>query len=247
MNTFQLDCFLAVAEYLNFAKAAEQMNISQPSITHQIQSLENELNVKLFRRTTRSVEMTTEGIIFQDDAKQIVYRSKRAIMRFAKKDNREILDFSIDCSNHSHFTLLSDVLQIFLSIYPNVHPNIIWITPAQLLERMKDGSFDIAFGIKNPGMAKGGLTYRELRKIYSVCLFRSEHPFSEKDSLTIDDLQDQNHILYHPDFTLLKFPNCRCWYPKEKILLNSISVKLRKLPYYWFMQVSALRFFRTLP
>lgn len=49
MNTFQLTCFLTVAETLNFLKAADWLNITQPAITHQIRSLEEELNVKLFR------------------------------------------------------------------------------------------------------------------------------------------------------------------------------------------------------
>ena len=60
MNIFQLSCFLAVANSLSFARAAEQMNISQPAITHQIKALESELNVKLFRRSTRLVEITPE-------------------------------------------------------------------------------------------------------------------------------------------------------------------------------------------
>ena len=58
MNTFQLSCFLAVAETLSFARAAEQLNITQPAVTHQIHSLETELNVKLFVRTTRTVNLT---------------------------------------------------------------------------------------------------------------------------------------------------------------------------------------------
>ncbi len=64
MNIFQLSCFLAVANSLSFARAAEQMNISQPAITHQIKSLESELNVKLFHRSTRLVEITPEGQSF---------------------------------------------------------------------------------------------------------------------------------------------------------------------------------------
>ena len=55
MNTFQLTCFMAVAETLNFARAAERLNITQPAVTHQIRSLEEELEVKLFKRTTRLV------------------------------------------------------------------------------------------------------------------------------------------------------------------------------------------------
>ena len=62
MNTFQLTCFLTLAETLSFAKAARLLNVTQPAVTHQIHSLEEELNAKLFKRTTRSVEITQEGL-----------------------------------------------------------------------------------------------------------------------------------------------------------------------------------------
>lgn len=55
MTTMQLDCFLIVAETLNFAAAAEKLNVTQPAVTQQIHALEKELNVKLFHRTTRTV------------------------------------------------------------------------------------------------------------------------------------------------------------------------------------------------
>ena len=48
MNTFQISCFLAVAEHLNFARAAEQLHVTQPAVTQQIHSLEKELGVSLF-------------------------------------------------------------------------------------------------------------------------------------------------------------------------------------------------------
>ena len=64
MNTFQLTCFLTVAETLSFAKAAKHLNVTQPAVTHQIHSLEEELNTQLFKRTTRSVEITQKGLIF---------------------------------------------------------------------------------------------------------------------------------------------------------------------------------------
>ena len=72
MNTVQLTCFITVAETLNFLKTAELLHISQPAVTKQIKTLEDELKVKLFHRTTRSVELTTEGIIFLNDAKNIM-------------------------------------------------------------------------------------------------------------------------------------------------------------------------------
>ena len=68
MNTIQLECFLAVAELLNFSKASQALKLTQPAVSHQIQTLEEELGVKLFIRTSRNVELTQEGILFMPDA-----------------------------------------------------------------------------------------------------------------------------------------------------------------------------------
>lgn len=81
MNTMQLACFLAVAETLSFARAAEQLHVTQPAVTQQIHSLESELNTQLFRRTTRTVELTHAGLIFLGDAKLMLEISERARLR----------------------------------------------------------------------------------------------------------------------------------------------------------------------
>ena len=78
MNTMQLSCFLEVAETLSFARAAEKLHVTQPAVTQQIQSLEAELNVKLFRRTTRTVELTQAGLVFLGDAKTMYEISGKA-------------------------------------------------------------------------------------------------------------------------------------------------------------------------
>lgn len=53
MNTQQLRCFVCVAEYLNFTKAANELYLTVPTVTHHVQSLEEELGTKLFERTSR--------------------------------------------------------------------------------------------------------------------------------------------------------------------------------------------------
>ncbi len=55
-----------------------QLHVTQPAVTQQIQSLEKELNVKLFIRTTRTVRLTEEGKVFLNDARQLVAISNRA-------------------------------------------------------------------------------------------------------------------------------------------------------------------------
>ena len=61
MNTTQLECFLAVAEHLNFSRASEELKMTQPAVSHQIRSLETELEAALFKRTSKSVTLTEEA------------------------------------------------------------------------------------------------------------------------------------------------------------------------------------------
>ena len=51
LNTTQLECFLAVANHLNFSRAAQELHITQPAVSHQINTLEDELGVKLDRKS----------------------------------------------------------------------------------------------------------------------------------------------------------------------------------------------------
>lgn len=95
MNIFQLTCFLTVAETLNFARTAERLHVTQPAVTQQIHSLEKELNTVLFRRTTRSVKITPEGLSFLDDARQMVLLADRAKRRFEEPQSKRFQVFSL--------------------------------------------------------------------------------------------------------------------------------------------------------
>ena len=123
MNTFQLTCFVKVSQTLNFARAAEELNITQPAVTHQIHSLESELGAKLFRRTTRTVELTTDGFLFLDDARKMLAISDRAKARIVSHDRQTGQIFSVGCCNYAPMLLLPDVLQIMREEYPDILPS----------------------------------------------------------------------------------------------------------------------------
>lgn len=74
MNTKQIQYALALAETLNFSRAAEQLGIFQPALSKQILNLENELGVKLFDRTTNPLALTSAGEYFLREAQSLLYQ-----------------------------------------------------------------------------------------------------------------------------------------------------------------------------
>ena len=93
MNTTQLECFVSLASTLNFAKTAEQVYLTQPAVTKEIQSLESELSAKLFIRTTRSVSLTDVGRQFLPEANSILnsyYHAKDWIASFHSKSKSSL-------------------------------------------------------------------------------------------------------------------------------------------------------------
>lgn len=72
MDLRRLTCFLAVAEELNFSRAAQRLHMSQPPLSQQIRLLEQEMGAQLFERSRRAVALTAAGLLLQEKARQIV-------------------------------------------------------------------------------------------------------------------------------------------------------------------------------
>lgn len=198
MNTFQLSCFLAVADTLNFARAAEQLHVTQPAVTQQIHSLEKELNVKLFRRTTRTVSLTEEGLLFLTDARRMVEISERAKKRFESPYRGEIQTLSLICYSYAQLFMLPQVLKQLVKQYPDLHPRL-QVVPFQFLYRLlEEDEADAVIGFREPYFKKIPAIYKEIKKVPVVCACSRENSLSLRQSLTLEDLKNEKLVLFHP-------------------------------------------------
>lgn len=198
LNTFQLSCFLTVADTLSFARAAEVLNITQPAVTHQIHSLEAELNVRLFERTTRTVRLTHEGLLFLTDARSINALADRAKKRFEYPDDDEIRIFSIGCHNYTPLFLLTDVLRSLAGLFPQIHPRLEVVPFLHLYRLLEEGDVDVIVGFQQQNAKKSPGIYRELKKIPVVCACSSDHPLAGRKSIHIEELAQEKLILITP-------------------------------------------------
>lgn len=198
MNTFQLTCFLTVAETLSFAKAAKLLNVTQPAVTHQIHSLEEELNAQLFKRTTRSVEITQEGLIFLNDAKNVLNIIAVAKKRFEEPVVDERQFFSIGCHIHNELHLLPEILRQMADSCPTLHP-VFQVVPFQHLYQLLDEEVvDVIIAFQEKGPKKTDSIYKELAQVPITGVLPASHPLAEKELLDEDDLRAQRLLLIDP-------------------------------------------------
>lgn len=198
MNIFQLSCFLAVAEHLNFTQAALELHVTHPAVSQQIQSLEKELNVKLFQRTTRSVKLTEEGKTFLNDAQQIVAISERAKKRFDSAMPRDIETLALGFYNYPCMFLLSDTLERLRTDRPEIHPRLQVVSFQHIYRMLEEGDLDAVVGFKESPSVKISAIYKEIIKVPMVCICSSRHPLSGQSEVKLDDLRKERLALFLP-------------------------------------------------
>lgn len=195
MNTQQLESFLAVAENLNFARAAESLNITQSAVSRQIHALENELDAKLFRRTSRSVSLTPAGISFYEDAKSFMHDLQTATSKLKSHSKSNVQFLTMGFFTPVHCVLSADLLRRCRERFPGLHPLLRIIPHRAILNLLFQGDIDIMFGFQNEVSFREGISYIELCKTPVCCAISAGHPYSDRDSVREEELYTERIIL----------------------------------------------------
>ena len=144
MTITQLKYVLAVAQYQNFTKAADKVFVTQPTLSMQIQKLEDELDVQIFDRSKKPIELTETGKKIVEQARNIVNESDR-IQDIVDQEKGFIGgDFKIGVLPTVMPTLLPMFLTNFVNRYPKVKLRIQELTTESIVESLIDGSIDAA-------------------------------------------------------------------------------------------------------
>lgn len=195
MNTVQLECFIEVSECLNFSRAAENLKMTQPAVSHQINSLEAELGTKLFNRTSKSVELTRDGIRFIGPATDALKILGNAKARISDKTVAEILPINIVCRDIKMTEVLPDVLRRVAQELPRCRPNV-KIAPFMPVTAVTENeTTDIIFSYKSDIPSQRRIVYKELKKCMLCCVCDENSEIAKKDKIKSDELATQNIAL----------------------------------------------------
>jgi DNA-binding transcriptional LysR family regulator len=195
MNTQQLESFVQVAENLNFARAAETLNITQSAVSRQIRSLEEELGTKLLHRTTRTVALTPAGISFLNDAKDILIKLQLSAQKLKSHSNANIQILSIGCINESYLPLLEPLLRDLRDEFPEIHPLFRTVPFRAVLSLFLHDEIDLLFGFLDDLPGQEEFDYYELAQIPICFAMQADHPLAQNESLNEQDVLESPLVI----------------------------------------------------
>jgi DNA-binding transcriptional LysR family regulator len=194
MELRHLRYFVAVAEELNFTRAAEKLRLAQPSLTRQIHNLEEELGVRLLDRTRNQVSLTVEGRSFLVDARRLVALSLESVISVQRFGRGESTHLNIGYLFRFNFEVLPATLKTFYQDYPETALNLFDLSPAGQLLALAARKIDLGFvGLRPPMTSKNmaGLTWECVAQQDIVVVLPEHHPLAKKSKVHLADLKSQ--------------------------------------------------------
>jgi DNA-binding transcriptional LysR family regulator len=192
--------FVAVAEELNFRRAAERLFIAQPPLSQQIRDLEEELGVLLFDRTHRQVRLTVAGQVFLEDAYQLLAQVDRARGRAKRASKGELGQLTIGYTSFVHCPLFRVILQRYRARYPDVDIVLHDLVTIEQMKRLDSNALDISFATH----ASLALSSAEETQLTQQCILREpvvavvpkNHPLAGKSPLPFSALAEEPWIWF---------------------------------------------------
>ena len=193
MTITQLYYVLAVAEHQNFTKAAEKCFVTQPTLSMQIQKLEDQLDIQIFDRTKKPIELTEIGKKIVNQAKNIVNEADRIQDIVDQQKGFIGGEFKLGIIPTVMPTLLPMFLKTFIKRYPKVKLKIEELTTEEIIQRIKDGNLDAA--IASTPLENENIKERVLYFEPFVAYVPNHHRLHDTKKLDINDLEIEDMLL----------------------------------------------------
>ncbi|EGV44273.1 hydrogen peroxide-inducible genes activator [Bizionia argentinensis JUB59] len=193
MTITQLYYVLAVAEQQNFTKAAEKCFVTQPTLSMQIQKLEGELDIQIFDRSKKPIELTEVGKKIVTQAKNIVNESYRIQDIVDQQKGFIGGEFKIGIIPTIMPTLLPMFLKAFIKKYPKIKLKIEELTTEDIISRINEGHLDAAIAatpLESPNIKERVLYFEPF-----VGYIPKHHRLSSKEKINTDDLEIDDMLL----------------------------------------------------
>lgn len=195
MDLKQLRYFCAVAETEHVSRAAESLHLAQPALSQQIRALERELNVELFRRLGRGVELTEAGRIFWRECESIFQHISAATLLVQETGRGESGRIAVGLTDTATFAApVMNALKAAQDRWPRVEFSFVHAVSTDLYDAVLEHRVDIAF-VRSPMIDDANLDSHVFLSEQLYAAMPSGHPLADRGSISIEELARHALIL----------------------------------------------------
>ena len=191
----QLQSFIAVAEELHFRRAAKRVNLSQPGLSFQISTIEDELQVKLFARNRRKTELTQAGQIFLQEAREVLQRTEQAIATVRRAALGQVETLRIGFISTATAIIAPPLIKRFREQHTHVGIDLRNILTCDQITQLQERKLDVGF-LRVPLQLPPEIKARVIHREPFVLLVPATHPLANKRNLRLSDCQKEDFVMY---------------------------------------------------
>jgi DNA-binding transcriptional LysR family regulator len=202
LNISQLETLLMISRTLSFRKAGELLNLTQPAVSAQIKSLEDEFNAVLVDRN-HPVTLTDRGKVFLEHAERILGIVEELKQKLSDLDQIPQGHIVLGTTTSIAIQILPRVLSYFQDQYPLIKTTILSMPSLQVLAYVENGTVDIGIGYltdRNPQVETSTLYYDTFELVTAP-----DHPLATASNVHIGMLKDVPFIMLAPDTLVRRF------------------------------------------
>ncbi|MBQ9263512.1 MAG: LysR family transcriptional regulator [Clostridia bacterium] len=191
----RMETMLMICEKNSFTRAAESLSLTQPAVSHHIQSLEKELNVRLFYRSRGELKLTPEGEIVARYARRMKGMHEK-MLRALQDAEKQMTSIRVGITHTAESSLIAEVLAKYSTSSPGIRLTIITDTIKNLYDMLDQYELDLAIVEgRAPDQTINALL---LDTDYLVCVVCNESALAHKSMVTLDDIRKEKMILRLP-------------------------------------------------
>ncbi|MEO6713756.1 MAG: LysR substrate-binding domain-containing protein [Mycobacteriales bacterium] len=207
----QVRYFVAVAEDLNFTRAAERLHMAQPPLSAAIRGLEEQLGVELLERTTREVKLTTAGRLLLERGRELLAQADALFDAVRAVEKAPTGRISIGVAPTARFGLAPELFAVCAAQAPGVMLYPREDTTGALMRELRQGRLDVVIGFCAP--PDDALERERLRDEPAVIHVADDHRLAGRDSVRLEDLADETFVVAgspdSPGYTRIVVELCR--------------------------------------
>jgi DNA-binding transcriptional LysR family regulator len=192
LNIENIEAFVYVIHFNSFNKAADALFLSQPSISARIQSLERELDAKLFDREGRQFSLTEKGKQFLPFAQQILHAYKKS-KQHLQQMKTSLHELRIGCTVSVSNYVMPELLPRFKEQYPDMQIKLLTASTETILERVVNKELDLGFvrNVTHPHVDSVPFYEDQIR----LFVYKG-HPFIDREEISIEDVAGQPLVFF---------------------------------------------------